>query len=133
MRHRILICGLALAALTAPTLASARTACDQRAHDRKVTGTVIGAIGGALIGNAVSHKNGAVIGGLGGAVVGNQLARTKCDTGYSYNRNRVSNRATASRSSAYRQASYDQCRMVSRPYYDDRGQVSYYQTRVCGQ
>lgn len=129
MRHRILICGLALAALTAPTLASARTACDQRAHDRKVTGTVIGAIGGALIGNAVSHKNGAVIGGIGGAVVGNQLARTKCDTG----RPRASNRATASRNSTYRQASYDQCRMESRPYYDDRGQLTYQQIRVCGQ
>lgn len=131
MRHLLLITGVVAAAVTAPTLASARTACDQRAHERRVTGTVLGAVGGALIGNAVSHKNGAIIGGLGGAVVGNQLARTKCDTSYSYNR--ASNRGTASRNSAYRQASYDQCRMVSRPYYDDRGQVSYYQTRVCGQ
>jgi uncharacterized protein YcfJ len=131
MRHIILITGLVAAAAAAPTLASARTACDQRAHERRVTGTVLGAVGGALIGSAVSHKNGALIGGLGGAVVGNQLARTKCDTGYSYNR--TSNRGTASRNRAYRQASYDQCRMVSRPYYDDRGQVSYYQTRVCGQ
>lgn len=130
MRHLILITGLVAAAATAPTLASARTACDQRAHDRKVTGTVVGAIGGALIGNAVSHKNGAVIGGLGGAVVGNQLARTKCDSGRSYTR--ASNRTT-SKTTTYRQASYNECRMVSRPYYDDRGRVTYQQTRVCGQ
>ena len=129
MRHLILITGLAVAAAAAPTLASARTACDQRAHDRKVTGTVLGAVGGALIGNAVGDGKGAVIGGIGGAVVGNQLARTKCDTGRSYTR--ASNRAIY-RNSNYRQAS-NECRVVSKPYYDDRGQVSYYQTRVCGQ
>lgn len=129
MRHMFLITGLVVAAATAPTLASARSACDQRAHDRKVTGTVLGAVGGALIGNAVGDGKGAVIGGIGGAVVGNQLARVKCDTGRTYSR--ASNRAT-NRNSSYRQASTE-CRMVSRPYYDDRGQVSYYQTRVCGQ
>ncbi|MDO8378817.1 glycine zipper 2TM domain-containing protein [Phenylobacterium sp.] len=122
---------MALAALTAPTLASARTACDQRAHDRKVTGAVLGAVGGALIGNAVADKNGAIIGGLGGAVVGNQLARVKCDTGRSYTR--ASNRTAPSRNSAYRQVSYDQCRNESRPYYDERGQLTYQQIRVCGQ
>lgn len=129
MRHMLLICGLAAVAATAPTLASARSACDQRAHDRKVTGTVLGAVGGALIGNAVGDGKGAIIGGVGGAVVGNQLARTKCDTGRTYTR--ASNRAT-NRDSNYRQAS-TACRMVSKPYYDDRGQVSYHQTRVCGQ
>ena len=129
MRHMLLITGLVAAVVTAPTLASARTACDQRAHDRKVTGTVLGALGGALIGNAVGNGKGAVIGGVGGAVVGNQLARTKCDTGRGYTR--TSNRATY-RNSNYRQAAYS-CRMVSKPYYDDRGQVSYQQTRVCDQ
>ena len=129
MRRLLLITGLVVASAAAPTLASARTACDQRAHDRKVTGTVLGAVGGALIGNAVGDGKGAVIGGLGGAVVGNQLARTKCDTGRSYSR--ASNRATA-RNSTYRQAAAE-CRMESRPYYDDRGRVSYHQTRVCGQ
>ena len=130
MRHMLLISGLAVAALAAPSLANARSACDQRAHDRKVTGTVLGAVGGALIGNAVSNGKGAVIGGIGGAVVGNQLARVKCDTGRSYSR--ASNRAT-SRNSNYRQAAYDQCRTESRPYYDDRGQLTYQQIRVCGQ
>ncbi len=129
MRRTLLICSLVAAAAAAPTLASARSACDQRAHDRKVTGTVLGAVGGALIGNAVGDGKGAVIGGIGGAVVGNQLARTKCDTGRTYTR--ASNRVT-SRNANYRQAS-NACRMVSKPYYDDRGQVSYYQTRVCGQ
>lgn len=129
MRHLLLISGLVVAAAAAPSLASARSACDQRAHDRKVTGTVLGAVGGALIGNAVADGKGAIIGGVGGAVVGNQLARVKCDTGRTYTR--ASNRATA-RNSNYRQASAE-CRVVSRPYYDDRGRVSYHQTRVCGQ
>ncbi|MES2724763.1 MAG: YMGG-like glycine zipper-containing protein, partial [Pseudomonadota bacterium] len=71
MRHLLLITGLVVAAAAAPSLASARSACDQRAHDRKVTGTVLGAVGGALIGNAVADGKGAIIGGVGGAVVGN--------------------------------------------------------------
>ena len=41
MRRTLLICSLVAAAAAAPTLASARSACDQRAHDRKVTGTVV--------------------------------------------------------------------------------------------
>lgn len=65
-----------------PTLASAET-CGERAHNRRVAGTVIGGIGGALIGNAIRKGGtGAVVGGLGGAVIGNQLSRVKCDRGY---------------------------------------------------
>lgn len=124
MRHYLTIASLAAAlavpAVAAPVKAEARTYCDQRAHDRKVTGTVLGAIGGALVGHAVSHKNGAVIGGLGGAVVGNQLARTKCDTGA----------RTAARPAYYRSAS-TRCRYESRPFYDERGRLFYEQVRVC--
>jgi uncharacterized protein YcfJ len=131
MRRTLMIAGL-VAALAAPSLASARTYCDQRSHDRKVTGTVLGAVGGALIGNAVSHRNGALIGGLGGAVVGNQLARTKC-TGYASSRYRSRHRAPdyyASRDVA--PASYDRCRYENRPFYDERGRLIYQPTRVCG-
>lgn len=124
MRRYLTIAGLAAAlavpAVAAPIKAEARTYCDQRAHDRKVTGTVLGALGGALVGNAVSHKNGAVIGGIGGAVVGNQLARTKCDTG----------QRSAARPTYYRSASA-RCHMESRPFYDERGRLFYDQVRVC--
>lgn len=122
MRRYLTIAGLT-AALAVPAIAApaqARTYCDQQAHDRKVTGTVLGALGGALVGHAVSNKNGAVIGGLGGAVVGNQLARTKCDTG----------ERSASRTRYYRSASA-RCHLESRPFYDERGRLFYDQVRVC--
>ena len=78
MRRILMIVGLA-AAVAAPSLASAES-CQSRAHDRKVTGTVVGGVGGALIGNAITHDaTGAVLGGVGGAVVGNQIARVKCN------------------------------------------------------
>ena len=121
-----------VAAMAAPSLAQARTYCDQRSHDRKVTGTVLGAVGGALIGNAVSHRNGALIGGLGGAVVGNQLARTKCDRGYSYNHRRRAPVPAANRDPGLYAASYDRCRYETRSFYDERGRLIQQPTRVCG-
>lgn len=128
MRRTLMIAGLA-AAMAVPAAADARTYCDQRSHDRKVTGTVLGAVGGALIGNAISHRNGAVIGGIGGAVVGNQLARTKCGGYASYHR-RSTPRAAASRD-VYA-ASYDRCRYENRSFYDERGRLIQQPIRVCG-
>lgn len=64
---------LALPLLIAPATASA--SC----HDRQVTGTVVGGVGGALIGNSISRGGGgAVLGGLGGAVLGHEVARSSC-------------------------------------------------------
>jgi hypothetical protein len=78
MRHAALIVGLAVA-VAAPSLARAES-CQRYAHDRKVTGTVVGGLGGALIGNAITHNTtGALLGGVSGAVVGNQVARVNCD------------------------------------------------------
>jgi uncharacterized protein YcfJ len=73
----LMIAGL-VAAVAAPSLANAES-CQRAAHDRKVTGTVVGGVGGALIGNAITHNTtGAVLGGVSGALVGNQIAREKC-------------------------------------------------------
>lgn len=71
----------ALAGLTAgaaPSLAMAQNACEAQKHDNKVAGTIFGAIGGALLGGAISHHGagGPLLGAAGGAVVGNQLARS---------------------------------------------------------
>jgi hypothetical protein len=78
MSRTLMIAALA-AVVAAPSLAHAES-CEGRAHDRKVTGTVVGGVGGALIGNAITHNTtGAVLGGLSGAVVGNQVARVSCD------------------------------------------------------
>jgi hypothetical protein len=73
---------LALPLFFAPATASA--SC----YDRKVTGTVVGGVGGALIGNSIARGGGgAVLGGLGGAVLGHEVARSTCGReryGYRY-------------------------------------------------
>ena len=82
--RNLLLCVGALIAVAAPALAHAES-CQRHAHDRKVTGTVVGGIGGALIGNAITHNTtGAVLGGVSGAVVGNQIARVNCPDGPAY-------------------------------------------------
>jgi hypothetical protein len=132
MRHKLMIAGLALAVaaptFAVPTFADARDACQQRAHERKVTGTLIGAGVGALVGNAITdNAGGTIIGGVGGAVVGNQIARKKC---YSY-RSASKTRYRAAPTS-YRSASYaPRCRYESRPYYNERGDLIYAPTQVC--
>ena len=78
-----------LAATALPSMASAATRCQQEKANHEVAGTVIGAIAGGLLGNAVSHgggkAGGTAIGAVGGAVIGNRLAAGadgKCPDGY---------------------------------------------------
>jgi len=133
MRRTLMVAGL-VAALAAPSVTDARTYCQQRAHDRKVVGTLVGAGVGALVGNAVSHRNGALIGGVGGAVVGNQVSRVKCDDRRVHYRSRAVVRRPAY-APRYDSASYrgapGACHYENRPYYDERGQMIYAPTQVC--
>jgi len=77
MKRQILIGALA-AAMAMPLMAAPTTASASCAG-RKMTGTVIGGLGGALIGNSISRGGGgALIGGLGGAVVGHEIAKSGC-------------------------------------------------------
>jgi hypothetical protein len=77
MNRIIAIAGLA-AALALPVLGApvqAHASCS----DRKAAGTVLGGVGGALIGNSISGGGGgALLGGLGGAVLGHEVARSGC-------------------------------------------------------
>ncbi len=91
MRNRLILAGVMAALLPAaalPVQASAQPAdpnCVRSNHDTRVEGTVLGAVGGALIGGALGHGTGAVIGGLGGAGIGNALAgqhNDPCPSGY---------------------------------------------------
>jgi hypothetical protein len=127
-----MVAGLA-ALVAAPSLASAES-CQQRAHDRKVTGTVVGGVGGALIGQAIAHNTaGTLLGGVGGAVVGNQVARTKCyDAPRAYYRSPTHGappHAAPRYDTSY--ASTGGCHYENRPYYDERGQLVYAPTQVC--
>jgi osmotically inducible lipoprotein OsmB len=71
-------------ALVVTALAVGTAACGERALDRALTGGVIGAGGGALIGVAAGNPvAGAVVGGLGGAAIG---AATTPRNNYYYGR-----------------------------------------------
>ena len=77
MNRMIAIAGLA-AALALPVL-SAPGQAHASCAERKATGTVLGGVGGALIGNSISRGGGgALLGGLGGAVIGHEVARSGC-------------------------------------------------------
>lgn len=66
---------IAVSALILPQAASASSAC-------RNTGTVVGGVAGALLGNSVADgggkTGGTIIGGLGGAVVGHEIAKRNC-------------------------------------------------------
>ena len=88
MRKLILIGGL-IAATAIPLAAQAETRCDRTRNNHEATGVVGGAVGGALIGNALAGKGsrgeGTVLGAIGGAIVGSQIAKgasSPCPAGY---------------------------------------------------
>lgn len=130
MRRTLAVAGL-VAAMAVPSFAGARTYCEQRAHDRRVAGTLLGGVGGALVGGAIGDTKGAVIGGLGGAVVGNQVARTKCDRGRVAYRTRHARRVRPREYDAASYAAPRGCSYENRRYYDERGQATYAPVRVC--
>jgi hypothetical protein len=82
--NRLIITSALAATLAGLLLAPAPASAS--CYDRKVTGTVVGGVGGALIGNSIAGGGGgAVLGGLGGAVLGHEVARSTCGReGYGY-------------------------------------------------
>ncbi len=88
MRHLRLAATLVMV-MAIPSVSAAASRCREARHDDRVAGTVVGAIAGGLLGNAVSHgggrSGGTVIGAVGGAIIGNQLAASSgraCPEGY---------------------------------------------------
>ena len=65
LKRASLILVSAVLALGAATMAANADGCSGRRHN---TGTVVGAVGGGLIGNAITH--GSAVGVVGGAVAG---------------------------------------------------------------
>jgi hypothetical protein len=127
-----LAAALAVPTVAAPFSAQARSACEQRAHDRRVGGTILGAVAGGLLGNALSHggghTGGTLLGAGAGAVVGNQLSRTSCDHARAYYRRPARNAYASSYDTRFAPA---RCHYETRSYYDARGQLVYAPTQVC--
>ena len=108
MRKTIVLTALA-AAISLPLLAGP-TAASASCQDRKTTGTVLGGIGGALVGNSISRGGGgAVIGGLGGAVLGHQIAKSGCGaSNHAYYRSSHSHYVAEQNTGPARKVYYDQ-------------------------
>jgi hypothetical protein len=130
--NRSIVLGGVCAALTLAAATTASASCSER----KETGTVLGGIGGALIGNSIAGGGGgAILGGIGGAVVGHQVAGAGCG------RYRHAYYDRGPRYPGYRREGYaPQARTV---YYDARGNLlpdaapapyaqAAYRTPVCG-
>ena len=160
MRNRIMAVGLA-AAVALPLLAAPIDADAASCRSRKTTGTILGGVGGALLGNAVSHGGGgAVIGGLGGAVVGHEIGRSGCryrsTAYYRAPARRAPSRVRSSYAAppppartvyydsygqpvspstgptGYAPASYRvACRTTTRAFYDERGRLVERPVQVC--
>src|SRR5258708_11803585 len=102
----------ALAAAISLPLVVGPTDANASCQGRKDTGTLIGGVSGALLGNAVSSgggkTGGTIIGGLGGAVIGHEIAKSGCHSyRHAYYRSSRS-RYAAAQPEAGRRVYYDQ-------------------------
>lgn len=124
MRRIGMIAGAALAVAALPAVSEA--ACPKR-----TTGTVVGAVAGGLLGNAIaghgSRTEGTLLGAAAGGFAGNQLTKCRRAPARAYAPTRNYQRASYARTS-YRPA----CRYETRAYYDPYGQLVYAPARVCG-
>ena len=78
MRHKhAKLCALAAFALGLTTLTAEAANC----QGRRDTGTAVGAVGGGVVGNAVTHgsSGGTIAGAILGGVAGNVIGGNDCD------------------------------------------------------
>lgn len=134
MRKFVLILGaasLVAGPLALPT--DAHASCESR----RTTGTVIGAVAGGLVGDAVTHGGGRLGGtligaGLGG-FAGHEIAGAGCHRYYRharYERRRIADRY-ASTEPGPPGAPPSRCATQEQNYYDERGQLVQRPTQVC--
>jgi uncharacterized protein YcfJ len=129
---RAIVVGACLIALSAPLAAHAGS-CESDARNRRVAGTVLGAVGGAVIGNQVSHSGGTIVGGLVGGFAGNQLSRTHCPHYSRASRRERRHETPPPRPSqeAQQGPTTGACAMEDRPFYDAHGNLVQKQVQVC--
>jgi uncharacterized protein YcfJ len=129
---RMIVTVACLVALNAPLVAHAQSGCEARARDRRVAGTVLGAVGGAVIGNQISHSGGTIVGGLVGGFAGNQLSKTHCPHYTRTSRTRAERRYTPASNTQEAQASISaRCSVQDQPFYDAHGDLVHHQVQVC--
>ncbi len=105
----------ALAALIALPLIAGPTDAEASCRSRKLNGAVLGGVGGALLGGAVTHgSTGPIVAGVGGAVVGHEIGRNGCGR---------KAQARYERRQATRHAHNQAPRAVQKVYYDQYGNV----------
>ena len=136
MRKSLLTLGLVMAMAT-PGLAFAQTnACESAKHDKKVEGTVVGGVLGAVAGGLLAPKHdkllGAAAGGAVGAVAGNQLSRDKTPCPDGSRRRVYDDRYYDAHKGRYIKPKYEKrCHWEERSYKDDRGRMVSEDWQVC--
>ncbi len=108
--RKIIILGALAAVLALPVVAMPDSADAASCRSRKTTGTVLGGVGGALLGSAVGGTGATIVGAAGGGLVGHEVGRSGC-------KRRVAYRSTPARYSSSAAAPAPQ-RVV---YYDQYG------------
>lgn len=152
---RLIIVGLTVAAMALPAVMTPTAADAASCRERKATGTVLGGLGGALLGNAVSKGGGGlIIGGVGGALVGREIGKSGCRTRTAYYAPAPRPAARSVEPRPVRQVYYDArgnpvaadggtyqtvstsppggaCRNATISYYDDRGRLDHRDVQIC--
>jgi uncharacterized protein YcfJ len=106
MRRTAIVIALSVMAV-APVMASASGAEAASCSSRKTTGTIVGGVGGALVGHAIGGgTGGTIIGGLGGGLLGRQVGKSGCKR--VVYRSAQNTRYAPSQSQAVRKVYYDQ-------------------------
>ncbi len=108
MRKTIIATSLAALALSLVAVSGAEAAS---CSSRKATGTVVGGVGGAVLGNAIKGGGlGLVAGAVGGGLLGREVGKSGCRR-----------TTTAYRSSSSRNSAAPAPQTARRIYYDQRG------------
>jgi hypothetical protein len=156
---RLAIIGLAIGAIAFPAMLAPSEADAASCHSRKATGTVVGGLGGALVGNAISKGGGGLlVGGLGGALIGRQIGKSGCHRTRTAYYDSGSRMPAATRPAPVRQVYYDHmgnpvargavrdgtfqqvssvtpsggaCRNATISYYDDRSRLAKRDVQIC--
>jgi hypothetical protein len=127
MRRMLFAAGLTLALAGLSSATFAQPGCEAYAHNRRVTGTVVGAVAAHGV-----KTEGALLGAGVGAVAGNQLSRVHCPGPYAYHPAYYHHYAPAHAAyPRYAATPGGVCRYESRPYYDEVGRLMYAPTQVC--